>query len=272
MTDGMIRLLVNDDPDTIFAYLLDSQRRAGAKPHWLTPVSKEYRLVRVEDGKRLGCLHIRMDKNWADVAWFDAPRILAKNGYRIIEHEGEHYVCLPIQAEENDVSLRGDEMLSDEELNNRFGFHKATIEGPEATQPKHAALRRAFLEWATALNGEIPGGRYKSLMWTAFEEASMWAHKAIAQTAPLEDAGSGSANAFNALTGENRPEHSYLTAAEFLGKTDSKMTKDEARRVFSNENTDSPTQEPNTREEESLAAQQEIDRLRDEEEFHRHGQ
>jgi hypothetical protein len=205
MNDGLIRLLVNDNPDTIFAYLLDAASRAGAKHHWLTPVSKEYRLVRVESKKRLGCLHIRMDKNWADVAWFDAPRILAENGYRIIEHEGEHYVCLPIQAEENDMPLRGDEMLSDDELNNRFGFHKATIEGPEATQPKHAMLRQAFLGFAKVLNEEIPGGRYKSLMWTAFEEAAMWTHKAIAQTAPLEDDGSEPAKPFNALTGENRP-------------------------------------------------------------------
>lgn len=70
--------------------------------------------------------------------------------------------------------------LSDEEINNRFGFHKATIEGPNAKEQKHADLRHAFMKFATELDEACPSGRYKSLMLTALEESSMWAHKALA--------------------------------------------------------------------------------------------
>ena len=80
--------------------------------------------------------------------------------------------------------------LSDEEIARRFGFHKATIEGPQATQPRHILLRRAFIQFIGDLNKVLPAGRYTSLAITAFEEASMWSHKAIAEYAPLiEDDG-----------------------------------------------------------------------------------
>lgn len=70
--------------------------------------------------------------------------------------------------------------LSEEEINNRFGFHKATIEGPEATVPKHADLRQAFMQFAKELDELAPDGRYKALALTSLEESSMWFHKAIA--------------------------------------------------------------------------------------------
>lgn len=73
------------------------------------------------------------------------------------------------------------------EIRNRFGFHKATLEGPEATGTKHATLRARFMGFATLINHELPEGREKALAFTALEEASMWAHKAIAQKDPLED-------------------------------------------------------------------------------------
>ena len=76
-------------------------------------------------------------------------------------------------------------MLGLEEIKNRFGFHKGTIEGPNATAPRHADLRTRFIIFGGSLDERLPDGRSKSLAMTALEEASMWAHKAIAETAPL---------------------------------------------------------------------------------------
>lgn len=78
-------------------------------------------------------------------------------------------------------------MLGSEEIENRFGSHKATLEGPEATTPKHRELRVEFKKFATMLDEALPDGRAKAVMFTELEDASMWAHKAIAQTAPLLD-------------------------------------------------------------------------------------
>lgn len=75
--------------------------------------------------------------------------------------------------------------LTQHEINSRFGFHKATIEGPEATQPKHVDLRIKCKEFAQYLDDILPDGRYKSLALTELENAAMWSHKAIAETAPL---------------------------------------------------------------------------------------
>lgn len=70
------------------------------------------------------------------------------------------------------------------EIEHRFGFHKATIEGPEATLPKHRDTRILFREFAERLDEILPAGRAKSVAFTELENASMWAHKAIAETAP----------------------------------------------------------------------------------------
>ena len=82
-------------------------------------------------------------------------------------------------------------MLSEIEINNRFGFHRATIEGPGATAPKHAELRQLFMAFVSRLDSMLPdvGGeeRLKKLALDRLEEASMWSHKAIAQEAPLLD-------------------------------------------------------------------------------------
>lgn len=77
-------------------------------------------------------------------------------------------------------------MLSNEEIESRFGSHKATIEGPEATLPKHRDLRIEFKNFAEWLNRILPEGRYKSLVETDLERVSMWAHKSIAETAPIQ--------------------------------------------------------------------------------------
>ena len=74
--------------------------------------------------------------------------------------------------------------LGSTEIEHRFGFHKATIEGENATLPKHRDTRLKFREFAEFLDGILPEGRAKSVMFTELETASMWAHKAIAETAP----------------------------------------------------------------------------------------
>lgn len=71
------------------------------------------------------------------------------------------------------------------EIEHRFGFHKATIEGDTATKPKHVDLRVQFRDFVEYLDRTLPAGREKSLAMTAAEEASMWSHKALAKTAPL---------------------------------------------------------------------------------------
>lgn len=84
--------------------------------------------------------------------------------------------------------------LGAEEIEHRFGFHKATIEGENATLPKHRDVRLKFREFAEFLDELLPAGRAKMVAFTELENASMWAHKAIAEDAPLivevPDAGS----------------------------------------------------------------------------------
>lgn len=70
-----------------------------------------------------------------------------------------------------------------EEIEKRFGHHKATLEGAEATAPKHAMLRKIWKDMANRLDGILPQGRYKALVMTEMEQASMWSHKAIAEAA-----------------------------------------------------------------------------------------
>lgn len=71
------------------------------------------------------------------------------------------------------------------EIENRFGFHKGTLEGPNATAPRHADLRREFRAFAEHLDEVLSDGREKSLAFTALQEASMWSHFCIASAAPL---------------------------------------------------------------------------------------
>lgn len=75
--------------------------------------------------------------------------------------------------------------VGSKEIENRFGFHKATIEGDNATLPKHRDIRIAFRDFAEYLDEVLPDGRAKSVAFTELENASMWSHKAIAETAPL---------------------------------------------------------------------------------------
>lgn len=70
------------------------------------------------------------------------------------------------------------------EIEHRFGFHKATVEGENATLPIHRDTRLLFREFAERLDALLPAGRAKSVAFTELESASMWAHKSIAELAP----------------------------------------------------------------------------------------
>ena len=71
-----------------------------------------------------------------------------------------------------------------DQIEHRFGFHKATIEGDNATLPRHRDTRLAFRKFAAELDALLPDSREKSLAFTALQEASMWTHCAIAMDAP----------------------------------------------------------------------------------------
>lgn len=71
-------------------------------------------------------------------------------------------------------------MFGIEEIENRFGFHKAAIEGPNANNDDHAYLRNEFQNLAVALDKILPDDRAKAVAFTELETASMWSHKALA--------------------------------------------------------------------------------------------
>lgn len=77
--------------------------------------------------------------------------------------------------------------LGPEEIEHRFGFHKATVEGDNATLPRHRETRLKYREFAEWLDENLPQSREKSLVFTALQEASMWTHCAIAMDAPVID-------------------------------------------------------------------------------------
>ena len=76
-------------------------------------------------------------------------------------------------------------MIGKDEIEHRFGFHKATVEGENATLPKHRDTRLKFREFAAFLDEVLPEGRAKAVAFTELENASMWSHKAIAENAPV---------------------------------------------------------------------------------------
>jgi len=77
------------------------------------------------------------------------------------------------------------ESIGKDEIEHRFGYHKATIEGPEATLAVHRELRILFRDFAEQLDRLLVPGRAKSVAFTELENASMWSHKAIAEQAPV---------------------------------------------------------------------------------------
>jgi hypothetical protein len=75
--------------------------------------------------------------------------------------------------------------LGKDEIEHRFGFHKAIVEGANATLPTHRNLRLMFRDFAEYLDSTLPEGRAKTVVFTELETVSMWSHKAVAETAPL---------------------------------------------------------------------------------------
>lgn len=75
--------------------------------------------------------------------------------------------------------------IGTKEIYHRLGFHKATIEGENATLPQHREVRLRLIEVGIWLDELLPPGRAKNVAFTQLEDASMWAHKAIAETAPV---------------------------------------------------------------------------------------
>lgn len=75
--------------------------------------------------------------------------------------------------------------LGREEIENRFGFHKATVEGPNATAAVHRDIRRLFVELGVQLDALLPAGRGKSTAFTQLQDAAMWMHFAVAEEAPV---------------------------------------------------------------------------------------
>lgn len=69
-------------------------------------------------------------------------------------------------------------MMSPNEINDRFGYHRATKE----TAPQHNKVRQVLRETAHWINENIPDSRDKSLSLTALQECMHWANSAIAMT------------------------------------------------------------------------------------------
>jgi hypothetical protein len=69
------------------------------------------------------------------------------------------------------------------EIDRRFTYHRP--EGQKVTD--HDDVRREFKVFADGLAALLPESREKSLAFTALEEASFWAHAAIAR--PRGDVG-----------------------------------------------------------------------------------
>lgn len=74
--------------------------------------------------------------------------------------------------------------LGKDEIEHRFGFHKATIEGVNATLPKHRDARLKFREFAEFLDELLPDGEAKKVAFIELQTVSMWCHKSIAELAP----------------------------------------------------------------------------------------
>ena len=63
------------------------------------------------------------------------------------------------------------------EIEKRFTHHRPDADAAE----KHEWARAAFKAFATELAASLPESREKSLAFTALEEASFWAHAAVAR-------------------------------------------------------------------------------------------
>lgn len=72
-----------------------------------------------------------------------------------------------------------------DEIEHRFGFHKASLEGPNASGSVHRKIRLLFIELGVQLDALLPAGRGKNTAFTMLQTASMWMHWALAESDPL---------------------------------------------------------------------------------------
>ena len=69
------------------------------------------------------------------------------------------------------------------EVERRFTYHAPSGEAKD----RHSVLRADAKRFARQLTALLPEGREKSLAFTAFEEATFWAHAAIAREPSLHE-------------------------------------------------------------------------------------
>ena len=95
--------------------------------------------------------------------------------------------------------------VTDEEIEHRFGYHRATFpqgydpekdkladlagykdsEGNIATAAEHAVVREIYMNAAKALVRIVPAGREQALMLTDLQNSAMWANAGVAMQAKL---------------------------------------------------------------------------------------
>lgn len=73
-------------------------------------------------------------------------------------------------------------MTTREEILNLFGYHRPET---KLAQDLHEEVRAQFIEFASEMQGLLPDGRAKALFMTNLQQASMWAHFALAEKNPL---------------------------------------------------------------------------------------
>lgn len=73
--------------------------------------------------------------------------------------------------------------MSPEEVARRFDYHAPS----GVAKAMHDRLRTESKAFASLILSGLPDGREKSLAFTAFEEATFWAHAAIAREPSLHE-------------------------------------------------------------------------------------
>lgn len=70
-------------------------------------------------------------------------------------------------------------MLSEVEMEKRFGRYKNRPKNAPSKAPVHRDLGTLFKQFADEVEARLPDGRYKELALTDLESSLMWAHKSI---------------------------------------------------------------------------------------------
>lgn len=74
-------------------------------------------------------------------------------------------------------------VIGPDEIARRFTYHKPS----GMAQGMHSSLRMEAKDFASRVLSQLPAGREASLAFTAFEEATFWAHAAIARDQSLHE-------------------------------------------------------------------------------------